>query len=90
MSDLIDRNATINAAMKKCDELGTIYLSFSEISDVLNEQPTIQQERTANLSAYNSKAGLYCCNECATFVSFDSNYCFNCGAKFTQEEPNES
>lgn len=85
MSDLIDRQAAIDAAERESQIDGAYgYMDTKSIVDMLNDLPSAQPETTTMILG-KERYGVrlwYKCSNCGEPCVSDDNYCSYCGRKF--------
>ena len=92
MSDLIDRQAAINALRdylvgKRCPDDGTLTCRLIE-NEVINKLPLIQLRTGKWIDTGSNEewyAREYKCSECGDTMLGDANFCPNCGAKMEEK-----
>lgn len=90
MSRLIDADALIKAWYKKRNinegDCGAVFVGYSEIPKLINEQPTIKPQTTTWLIAWLGNYCPYRCEHCEFHVDSKTRYCPNCGRKAVNYE----
>ena len=94
MSDLISRQAAIDAVNRlSLGETDAVRLSM-RIADYLNRMPPAQPERKKGKWIKTARWGrVYYCDQCRNYLDFDgvnagrgsANFCPNCGARMDGE-----
>lgn len=93
MSRLIDADALIKAWCKKRNinegDCGAVFVGYSEIPKLINEQPTIKPQTTARKLPTTTWLGSYTpytCEHCGFHVDSKTRYCPDCGRKAVNYE----
>ena len=85
---LIDADALMKAWYKKRNinegDCGAVFVGYSEIPKLINEQPTIKLQATARKQPTTTWLGdfsPYTCKHCGYHVDSRTKYCPECGRK---------
>lgn len=85
---LIDADALIKAWCKKRNinegDCGAVFVGYSEIPKLINEQPTIKPQTTARKPPTTTWLGSYCpytCQHCGKHTDSKTPFCAWCGRR---------
>lgn len=87
MTDYISREEVMQKFLKRCDR----YINMQTMRDMINEipaadvQPVKRGEWIWDSNAPHREHGAYRCNKCGCHYYFAENYCYNCGAKMSED-----
>ena len=91
MSDLISRQAALDAIQQRADRIDSVYSAFWEgliiAQDIVKNIPSVEPERKKGkwiVHDYALGRERYECAECKGRCDLEYNFCPNCGAEMTR------
>ena len=91
-SDLISRQAALDAIQQRADRVDSVYIAFWEgliiAQDIVKNVPSAEPDRKTGRWEDSGWKIIYRCSECGNYLDFsglnagrgDANFCPNCGA----------